>query len=48
MHVIQSEYTYAMQNACGDKGLDSTSRRLTREHTNEVKAPKIPIKHHTN
>jgi hypothetical protein len=35
-----------MQNAWGDKGLNSTTRRLTRGHNKQVKAPMIPIEYH--
>jgi hypothetical protein len=38
--------TNAKQNAWGDKRLDSSSRKLTREHTNQEQTRKIPIEDH--
>jgi hypothetical protein len=38
--------TNVKQNAWGDKRLDSSSRKLTREHTNQEQTPKIPIEYH--
>jgi hypothetical protein len=36
----------AKQNAWGDKRLDSSSRKLTREHTNQELTAKITIEYH--
>jgi hypothetical protein len=42
MHEAQGEYTYAMQNAWGDKELSSINESSLGGHTNQ-EAPKISI-----